>query len=203
MKIICVGRNYAAHARELQNDIPSEPMLFMKPPTALLISQKPFYYPDFSKDIHYEGEIVLRIAKNGRHVQPEFASGYYDAVAFGLDMTARDLQQKCKQQGHPWEIAKAFDHSAPISEFIPLDSLPDPKAINFTLKRNGNTVQEGVTTNMIFDFDTLICYISRFFKLQMGDYIFTGTPEGVGPVQIGDNFEGFIEGQKLLSCEIR
>lgn len=203
MKIICVGRNYAEHAKELMNEIPSEPMLFMKPPTALLKDGNAFYYPDFSKDIHYEAELVLRIAKNGRHIRPEFAAGYYDAVALGLDLTARDLQTKCKQQGHPWEIAKAFDHSAPISDFIPLEKLPDPQSINFQLKKNGDIVQQGNTRDMIFDFDTLICYISGFFKLQIGDYIFTGTPAGVGPIHIGDQLQGFIEGHPVLTCEIR
>lgn len=203
MKIICIGRNYAEHAKEMASDVPAEPMLFMKPPTALLISNKPFYYPDFSKEIHYEAEIVLRICKNGKHVQPEFAPGYYDAVAFGLDLTARDLQAKCKKNGHPWEIAKAFDNSAPVSEFIPLEALDDRQAIAFSLKKNGEIVQQSNTKDLIFSFEDLICYISKFFKLQMGDYIFTGTPAGVGPVAIGDVLTGSINDREMLRCEIR
>jgi 2-keto-4-pentenoate hydratase/2-oxohepta-3-ene-1,7-dioic acid hydratase in catechol pathway len=203
MKIICIGRNYAEHAKEMASDVPTEPMLFMKPPTALLINNKPFYYPDFSKEIHYEAEIVLRICKNGKQVQPEFAPGYYDAVALGLDLTARDLQAKCKKNGHPWEIAKAFDNSAPVSEFIPLEDLDDRQAIAFSLKMNGEVVQEGNTQDLIFSFEDLICYISRFFKLQMGDYIFTGTPAGVGPVAIGDVLTGSINDHEMLRCEIR
>jgi acylpyruvate hydrolase len=202
MKILCVGRNYREHARELNNPVPDRPMLFMKPATALLVNDKPFYIPDFSQDVHYELEIVLRIAGNGRHIEPAFASRYYLEMALGIDFTARDLQEECKQKGHPWEIAKAFDHSAAVGSFVPrpshyLDGLA------FTLTKNGETVQQGNTRDMLFSFDDLIVYSSRFFRLQTGDFFFTGTPAGVGPVHRGDLLEGFLEGQKLLHCEIR
>jgi 2-keto-4-pentenoate hydratase/2-oxohepta-3-ene-1,7-dioic acid hydratase in catechol pathway len=204
MKIICVGRNYAAHAAELGNEVPEDPMLFMKPPTALLLNDKPLYYPDFSNDINYEGELVLKISKNGRHVQPEFADSYYEEIGFGIDFTARDLQQKCKAAGHPWEIAKAWDHSAAISKsFIPVSKLPDLKSIKFEMRLNGKVIQSGDSALMIHSFNKVICYASKFFKLQTGDYIFTGTPAGVGPVKKGDVLEGAIEGQPMLKCEIR
>ncbi|MEZ4920944.1 MAG: fumarylacetoacetate hydrolase family protein [Saprospiraceae bacterium] len=203
MKIFCIGRNYVDHAKELNNPVPSEPLVFMKPPTALLVANKPFYYPEFTQDVHYEGELVLRVVKNGRHVAPEFASRYYDAVAFGIDFTARDVQSKLKQKGHPWEIAKGFDRSAPLSEFIPFDTLGKREAIRFQLKKNGELVQDGNTADLIFPFDSLICHISRYFTLNVGDYIFTGTPAGVGPIAIGDVLEGFIEGQAMLRCEIK
>lgn len=203
MKIFCIGRNYAEHAKELNNPLPSEPLVFMKPPTALVVNNKPFFYPDFSSDLHYEGEIVLRICKNGRSVQPEFASRYYDAVAFGIDFTARDVQDKLKAKGHPWEIAKAFDRSAPLSPFVPLEELENPAAIRFQLKKNGQLVQDGNTKDLIFSFDTLIVHLSKYFTLQKGDYVFTGTPAGVGPVQVGDVLEGFIEDKHLITCAIK
>ena len=203
MKIFCIGRNYVDHAKELNNPVPSEPLIFMKPPTALVNDNKPFFYPEFSRDVHYEGELVLRISKNGRAVQPEFASRYYDAVAFGIDFTARDVQDQLKKKGHPWEIAKGFDRSAPLSAFVPLELLENPRAIRFQLRKNGELVQDGNTADLIFDFDTLIVHLSKYFTLQQGDYIFTGTPAGVGPVQIGDVLEGSIEGQPMLTCEIK
>lgn len=204
MKIFCIGRNYADHAKELNNPVPTtEPLIFMKPPTALLLNNKPFYHPDFSKDIHHEAEIVLRVCKNGRSVQPEFASRYYDAVTFGLDFTARDLQDKLKQKGQPWEIAKGFDRSAPMGTWMPLTDLPNPQNIQFELLKNGKSVQVGATADLIFPFDSLIVHISRYFTLHKGDMIFTGTPAGVGTIQIGDVLEGFIEQQKMLTCEIR
>lgn len=201
MKIICIGRNYRAHAEELGNAVPEEPMVFMKPPTALLVNNKPFYYPGFSNNIHYELEVVLRICKNGRHVQREFARGYYDEIALGIDMTARDLQDQCKAKGHPWEIAKAFDHSAVMSPFFALESEPDE--IHFHLEKNGETVQRGDTGQLIFSFDDLIVYVSKFFKLQVGDYIFTGTPAGVGPIAVGDLFVAYLEGKPVLECLIK
>ncbi len=203
MKIFCIGRNYIDHAKELNNPVPSEPLIFMKPSTALLVNNKPFYHPDYSDNIHYEGEIVLRVCKNGRSVQPEFASRYYDAIAFGIDFTARDLQDKLKAKGQPWEIAKGFDRSAPISKFIPWSDLKNPKAIEFQLKKNGEVVQDGNTKDLIFSFDTIICHISRYFTLQTNDYIFTGTPAGVGPIAIGDVLEGFVEGTPMLNCRIK
>lgn len=206
MKIICIGRNYAAHAKELNNPVPEEPVVFMKPASALLVNNKPFYYPEFTKDLHYEAEIVLKVAKNGRHVQREFASGYYEEIAFGIDFTARDLQERCKKKGQPWEIAKGFDGAAPISSFIPLDQV-NPREIKFELKKNGETVQHGNTKDLLFSFEDIIVYVSRFFKLQMGDLIYTGTPAGVGAIQIGDRLEGYLhlkEGvKKMLTCEIR
>lgn len=203
MKIFCIGRNYVDHAKELNNPVPSEPLIFMKPPTALLLNNRPFYYPDFTQDLHYEGEIVLRVCKNGRSVEPEFASRYYDAVAFGIDFTARDVQDKLKAKGHPWEIAKGFDRSAPVSRFVPLEELKNAQDIHFQLKKNGAVVQDGHTRDLIFTFDTLICHISRYFTLHKGDYIYTGTPAGVGPVQIGDVLEGSIEGVEMLRCAVK
>ncbi len=203
MKIICIGRNYVDHAKELNNPVPKQPLIFMKPPSALLINNKPLYYPAFTENLHYEAEIVLKICRNGRHVQPEFAHKYYDQVAFGIDFTARDVQKKCKEKGHPWEIAKGFDNSAGLSKFINLSSLKDSKHIEFRLTKNDEVVQQGNTKDLIFDFNYLICYISQYFKLQQGDMVYTGTPAGVGPLEIGDQLEGYIEDQHLLSCEIK
>jgi len=203
MKIFCIGRNYADHAKELNNPVPTtEPVVFMKPPTALLLNNRRFFYPDFTQNLHYEGEIVLRVCKNGRSVQPEFATRYYDAVAFGIDFTARDLQDQLKQKGQPWEIAKGFDRSAPVSAFIPMEELKNSSNIHFQLKKNGELVQDGHTSDVIFNFDALICYLSKYFTLHKGDYIFTGTPAGVGPVQRGDVLEGFIEDRPMLRCAI-
>ena len=206
MKIICIGRNYAEHARELGNAVPEKPVVFLKPATALLINNKPLYYPEFTKDLHYELEVVLKIVKNGRSVQPEFAAGYYQEVALGIDFTARDLQQECKEKGQPWEIAKAFDHSAALSPFVPLEGL-DRSAIEFELRQNGQAVQHGNTKDMLFSFEDIIVYTSRFFKLQVGDLIYTGTPAGVGPVKIGDKLDAYLYGQAgaqhLLSCEVK
>ena len=203
MKIICIGRNYVDHAKELNNPVPKQPLVFMKPPSALLVNNKPFYYPEFTQDLHYEVEIVLRICRNGRHVAPEFAHKYYEQIGLGIDFTARDVQARCKAKGHPWEIAKGFDGSAPISEFINLDKLKNPTNIEFHLTKNGETVQVGNTKDLIFSFDTIITYVSKYFKLQVGDMIYTGTPAGVGPVQIGDELEGFIEGTSFLTCAIK
>ncbi len=206
MKIICIGRNYAEHAKELNNPVPERPVVFMKPSTALLVNDKPFYYPDFSSDIHHELEVVLRVCKNGRHVEPQFAARYYDQLALGIDFTARDLQQECKKKGHPWEIAKAFDHSAALSPFLPLRAV-NPEGIEFRLLKNGKQVQHGNTRDLLFPFDRLIVHLSRFFTLQTGDLIFTGTPAGVGPIARGDVLEGFLstrDGErKMLHCEIR
>lgn len=206
MKIICIGRNYAEHAKELNNAVPEDPIVFLKPPSALLINNKPLFYPDFTQDIHYELEVVLKICKNGRYVQPEFASEYYNQVGLGIDFTARDLQAKCKKNGHPWEIAKGFDGSAALSPFVGIDKV-DPTGIHFRLQKNGATVQDGNTRDMIFSFEDIIVYVSKFFKLQMGDLIFTGTPAGVGPVAIGDTLEGALlthaGWHTLLECAIK
>ncbi len=204
MKIICVGRNYVAHAAELGNEVPDSPMLFMKPHSAILSANKPLYYPDFTNDLNYEAELVLKICKNGRSIQPEFADSYYQEIGFGIDFTARDLQQRCKEKGHPWEIAKAWDNSAGLSkEFIDKTTLPNIDSIHFEMTLNGNVVQKGDSSLMIYSFNDIICYASRFFKLQVGDYIYTGTPAGVGPVKKGDILIGSIEGRQMLTCEIK
>ncbi len=204
MKIICIGRNYAAHAKELGNQIPSEPVFFLKPDSALLPKRNPLYYPEFTKDLHYECEVVLRISRLGKHIEERFAHTYIDAVGIGIDFTARDVQQQCKDKGLPWEKAKAFDGSAPVSqEFMPIDEIKDLNNLNFSLIKNGTTVQHGNTSQMLFPFDQIIAYVSQFMTLKIGDLIFTGTPEGVGPVQIGDNLEAYIEDQKMLTVNIR
>lgn len=193
MKIFCIGRNYAAHAAELGNKAPDKPMVFMKPPTALLPNNKPFYYPDYSNNIHFETELVIKIAKNGRHVQPEFAKDYIGGIGLGLDLTARDLQDELRAKGHPWEIAKGFDNSAPIGkEFFAPEDFANLEDIEFRMEQNGFEVQHGYTRNMIFDVETLICYVSQFFRLQKGDLLYTGTPEGVGPIAQGDELVGFL-----------
>lgn len=207
MKIICIGRNYIAHAKELNNPIPSQPVVFMKPPSALLINGKPFYYPEFSKDIHYETEIVLKVCKNGRHVQPAFAMDYFKEISLGIDFTARDLQSELKAKKHPWELAKGFDSSAVIGQFIPINQLPTLSNIEFHLNFNEQKVQHGFSKDMIFSFSDIICFVSKYFKLQMGDLIYTGTPAGVGPVKIGDQLTASIitnDGPlELLRCMIK
>lgn len=202
MKIFCIGRNYADHAKELNNPVPSDPIIFMKPATALLKEGEAFYIPDFSENIHYELEIVLQICKNGKSIDPKFANGYYDKIGLGIDFTARDLQDKLKSKGHPWEIAKAFDYSAALGSFTAKEQL-DLEDIRFRLDKNGTTVQDGSTRDLIFGFDMLISYISRFFTVQKGDLIFTGTPAGVGKVEKGDLLEGFIGFQKMLDFKIK
>jgi 2-keto-4-pentenoate hydratase/2-oxohepta-3-ene-1,7-dioic acid hydratase in catechol pathway len=203
MKIICIGRNYAEHAKEMNAPVPTEPVLFMKPETALLQKNEPFYYPEFSKDIHHEVELVLKISKMGRHIEPQFANRYYDEIGIGIDFTARDIQAKCKEKGLPWEKAKAFDHSAPIGKFLPKTKFPLMDDIRFHLDVNGKKVQQGTTEDLLFSFDHLISYVSKFFTLKKGDLIFTGTPEGVGPVKIGDRLEAYIGQEKLLDFEIK
>jgi 2-keto-4-pentenoate hydratase/2-oxohepta-3-ene-1,7-dioic acid hydratase in catechol pathway len=203
MKIICIGRNYVNHAKELNNPIPSKPLVFMKPSSALLVNNKPLYYPEFTKDLHYEVEIVLKICRNGRYVQPAFASKYYEQIGIGIDFTARDVQAQLKAKGHPWEIAKGFDGSAAISDFIPLEQLKNADNIEFSLLKNEERVQLGNTKDLIFSFNHIITYVSQYFKLQVGDLIYTGTPEGVGPLKIGDKLEAFIEDKKMLWCEIK
>lgn len=204
MKIICVGRNYAAHAKELNNPIPSQPILFLKPDTAQLLDNAPLYYPNFTKELHYEVEVLLKISKSGKFIKPKFAPEYYQEVTVGIDFTARDLQRRCKEKGHPWEIAKAWNHSAAIGQFIPKENAFNDKGhLNFSLKKNNKLVQEGNSQNMLTSFDALISYISQYFMLLRGDVIFTGTPKGVGPVECGDQLEGFIEKQSLLKCAIK
>ncbi|MDD4552966.1 MAG: fumarylacetoacetate hydrolase family protein [Bacteroidales bacterium] len=203
MKIICIGRNYVAHIRELHNEIPENPVFFLKPDTALLIRNRPFYYPSFSKNIHYEVELVLKIKKTGKTIQKQFANTYFDEIGIGLDLTARDLQDAAKQKGLPWAVSKGFDFSAPISKFLPSTNFPDLKNIDFRLDKNGITVQKGNSGLMIHGFSEIIHHISQFMTLRTGDLIFTGTPAGVGPISIGDNLEAYIGEEKLLSCHIR
>lgn len=203
MKIICVGRNYSDHAKELNNAVPTKPLLFMKPSTALLPDGKPFYHPDFSENIHHEIELVVKIKKNGKSINPKFSGDYYDEIGLGIDFTARDLQDELKDKGQPWEIAKAFDNSAAIGEFINVSELDLTNGISFRMTKNGNEVQVGNSSDMIFDINFLITYISKYFTLQIGDLIYTGTPAGVGKITIGDKFEGFIGEKKLLGCEVK
>jgi len=203
MKIICVGMNFAEHASELGNEKPSQPVIFMKPDTALLRQNKPFYHPIFSNEIHFECELVIRICKEGKHIEPKFAYKYYDQVGLGIDFTARDLQKKFKENGLPWELAKAFDHSAVVSEFISKDKFENVQNLNFSFLLNGIIKQEGHTSEMIFGVDEVISFISRFFTLKTGDIIFTGTPKGVGKITIGDRLEAYLEGEKMLDFEIK
>ncbi|MAC95625.1 MAG: 2-hydroxyhepta-2,4-diene-1,7-dioate isomerase [Flavobacteriales bacterium] len=203
MKIICVGRNYAAHAAELKNEVPTEPVIFLKPDTALLPKRQPFFYPDFSKDIHFETEVVVRIDRLGKNIAPKFAHKYYSELSLGIDFTARDLQQKLKEKGLPWEKAKAFDGSAPTGQFIDKSTLPEVNQLNFELKINGESRQSGNTSQMLFPIDELISYVSKYFTLKIGDLIFTGTPQGVGPITIGDHLEAYLENEKVLDLKIR
>lgn len=204
MRIFAIGRNYAEHIKELNNERPDEPVIFTKPDTAVIRNNAPFYYPDFSKDIHHEVELVLRICKEGKNIQEKFASKYYDAIGVGIDFTARDLQQKAKEKGLPWDIAKGFNGSAPLGDkFIAVNDFADVKNITFSLKINGELKQQGNTSLMLFDFDYITSYLSRFFTLRTGDLIFTGTPKGVGPVNVGDVLSASIEDEKLLEFEVR
>ena len=203
MKIICIGRNYAAHAKELKNEVPTAPVFFMKPDTALLKDNAPFYIPSFSNEIHYEVELVIKISKNGKTILPQFAHKYYDLITVGIDFTARDLQEQCKEKGLPWEKAKAFDHSAVIGRFISLSDLPKKNEVSFSLSLNKKEVQQGVSNQMLFSIDQIIAYVSGFITLKTGDLIYTGTPAGVGPVKIGDRLEAKIENEVLLDFEIK
>ncbi|WPR77544.1 fumarylacetoacetate hydrolase family protein [Algoriphagus sp. NG3] len=203
MKIICIGRNYAAHIEELKNETPGNPVVFLKPDTALLKDGSPFFYPDFSKNIHHEAELVLKISKQGKYIQRKFAHRYFDEIGLGIDFTARDLQDECKAKGLPWEIAKGFNGAAPIGGFKSVSDFEDLGNIDFHLTINGETRQKGNTSLMLFDFGTIIAYVSRFFMLKTGDLIYTGTPAGVGAVHIGDRLEGFIGTEKLLDFEIK
>ncbi len=203
MKIIAVGRNYTEHARELNNPVPETPVIFLKPDTAVLRNNHPFYYPSFSAEIDHEIEVVLRVCKEGKHIHPKFADRYYDAVGLGIDFTARDIQRQQKAQGLPWERAKAFDHSAPVSPMVPKEELGDLYDLRFRLDRNGHTVQQGHTKQLIFSFETIITFVSGFMTLRNGDLIFTGTPAGVGPVQVGDRLEGYLDNRKMLDFYVK
>jgi len=203
MKIFCIGRNYAAHAKEMQSEVPSSPMFFMKPDTAILRPGTPFFYPNFSNDIHFECELVVKINRVGKNIAEKFAHKYYDEIGLGIDFTARDLQKQCKEKGHPWEIAKAFESSAPISaRFIDKSTL-NLSNLQFRLEQNGNTVQNGNTTDMIFTIDQLIAHLSQFMTLKKGDLIYTGTPSGVGPITIGDELKGFIGDQEMFLVKVK
>jgi 2-keto-4-pentenoate hydratase/2-oxohepta-3-ene-1,7-dioic acid hydratase in catechol pathway len=204
MRIFAIGRNYAEHIKELNNERPDEPVIFTKPDTALVQKNEPFYYPDFSSDVHHEIELVLRICKEGKNIEEQFAGKYFDAIGLGVDFTARDLQQKAKEKGLPWDIAKGFNGSAPISEkFIPVQDFKDLKNINFSLSVDGTIRQQGNTSLMLFPFEYIISYLSRFFTLKTGDLIFTGTPKGVAAVKPGNRLTGFIENEKMLDFEVK
>jgi acylpyruvate hydrolase len=202
MKIFCVGRNYLDHAKELNNAVPEKPLIFMKPPTAVLKDNKPFYHPEFSNNIHHEVEIVIKICKNGKHIQKKFANDYFKEFTLGIDFTARDLQDVLKAKGQPWEIAKAFDNSAVLGEFLSKSDY-NINHLDFCLVRNGKKVQEGNTQQMIFDIPTIISYVSQFFMLQTGDLIYTGTPAGVGKIEINDVLDGFIQEKNIFHTEIK
>lgn len=203
MKIIAIGRNYAEHAKELNNPVPTVPVIFMKPDTAILKDNKPFYHPEFSSDIHHEIELVLKISKEGKHIAEKFAGNYFEEIGLGIDFTARDIQQKHKEKGLPWELAKAFDHSAPISKFIPKSNFKDLNQLNIRLDLNSKTVQNGNTRDLLFSYEYIISFVSKYFTLKKGDLIFTGTPQGVGKVNIGDHLAGYLEDEKLLDFDIR
>jgi acylpyruvate hydrolase len=204
MRIFAIGRNYVEHIQELNNERPDEPVVFTKPDTAILKNNAPFYLPDFSKDIHHEVELVLRVCKEGKNIEEKFAHKYYDAIGVGIDFTARDLQQKAKEKGLPWDIAKGFNGSAPISDrFIPVSELKDLKNINFSLQIDGQLKQTGNTSLMLFSFDYIIAYLSKFFTLRTGDLIFTGTPKGVAAVKAGNVLSAYIENEKLLEFEVK
>lgn len=202
MKIICIGRNYAEHAKEMKSDVPTEPVFFMKPDTSLL-KEGDFYIPEFTKDLHHEIELVLKICKTGKHIEEQFAHKYYDEIGLGIDFTARDVQAKCKEKGLPWEKAKAFDNAAPLGKMVKKEELGDLSKIEFELKINGETRQKGNSKDLIFSFDKVISYISKFVTLKQGDLIYTGTPEGVGQVKIGDKMEGFVNGKQFLSLQVK
>lgn len=203
MKIICIGRNYAEHAKELNNPVPTVPVIFMKPDTALVKENKPFYHPEFSSDIHHEIEIVLKVCKEGKHISEKFAHNYYDEIGIGIDFTARDIQQKHKEKGLPWELAKSFDNSAPVSRFIPKTEFADVYQLDFKLEVNGKLAQQGNTKDLLFRFEQIIVFVSQYITLKKGDLIFTGTPEGVSKINVGDHLEGYLGTEKLLDFQVK
>ncbi|WEA03431.1 fumarylacetoacetate hydrolase family protein [Mucilaginibacter sp. SJ] len=203
MKIIAIGRNYAEHAKELNNPVPTTPVIFMKPDTALLKENKPFYHPDFSEDVHHEIELVLKISKEGKHISEKFAANYYEEIGLGIDFTARDVQARHKEKGLPWELAKAFDGSAPISTFVPKTKFESVYDINFKLDINGETRQQGNTRDLLFSFESIVAFVSKYITLKKGDLIFTGTPPGVSKVKIGDKLEGYLEDEKMLDFYVK
>ena len=203
MKIICIGRNYAEHIKELENERPTDPVIFLKPDTSILLKKQPFFIPDFSNDVHYEVEILVKINRIGKHIDKKFAHKYYDEVGLGIDFTARDLQGKLKEKGLPWEKAKAFDGSAVIGKWLPVSNFNDVNTIEFSLKKNENIVQLGNTSHMLWKIDELIEYVSKYFTLKIGDIIFTGTPSGVGSVKLNDKLKGFIGTQEMFSITVK
>lgn len=203
MKIICVGRNYANHIAELENERPTEPVVFMKPDSAILLKQHPFVIPEFSEDVHHEIEVIVKISKVGKYIEPKFAHKYYDEISVGIDFTARDLQSKLKEKGLPWEKAKAFDGSAVIGDFLPKSDFVSLENLTFELTNNSETVQKGNTSHMLWKIDELVSYVSQFFTLKIGDIIFTGTPEGVAAVKPNDVLEGFLEDKKLFRIQVK
>ena len=204
MKIIAIGMNYAAHNEEMRHTrVNTAPVIFMKPDSAILKDGKPFFLPDFSEEIHYETEVVVRINRLGKNIAPRFAHRYYDALTVGIDFTARDLQRKFREAGNPWELCKGFDNSAAIGTFVPVTQFADVQQLQFSLQIDGQTVQQGCTANMLFGIDEIIAYVSKFVTLKIGDLLFTGTPSGVGPVSVGQHLQGFLEGEKLLDFHIR
>lgn len=203
MKVIAIGRNYTEHAKELDNPVPDSPVIFLKPDTAVTKDNRDFYYPEFSKDVHYEVEVLLQVSKEGKYINPQFASTYYEHIGLGIDFTARDVQQELKAKSLPWELAKAFDGSAPISQWIPKGDFANPKDISFRLDKNGETVQQGNTCDMIFSFEDIIVFVSKYITLRRGDIIFTGTPAGVGSINVGDHLAGFIGDKHMLDIHIK
>ncbi|PKQ46947.1 fumarylacetoacetate hydrolase family protein [Confluentibacter flavum] len=203
MKIICIGRNYAEHIKELENEKPTDPVIFLKPDTAILLKKQPFFIPDFSNDVHYEVEVLVKINRIGKHIDKKFAHKYYNEIGLGIDFTARDVQTKLKEKGLPWEKAKSFDGAAVIGDWIPIKDIKDVNAIEFSLKKNENIVQIGNTSLMLWKIDELIEYISKYFTLKIGDIIFTGTPAGVGKVEVNDKLSGFIEDKKMFSIIVK
>jgi acylpyruvate hydrolase len=203
MKIVCIGRNYQEHARELSNPVPKQPLVFLKPDTALLRNNQDFYHPEFSEDVHHECEVVYRIAKEGKFVNRRFARQYVDGIGLGIDFTARDVQAIAKQKGHPWTLAKMFNHSAPVSKFLDPNDFSDLKDLRFELRVNGETRQSGWTGDMIFDLEYLVEYITRFITLKKGDLLFTGTPSGVAAVKAGDRLQASLENHELLDFYVR
>jgi len=203
MKILAIGMNYPSHVKEMSSILSSEPVIFSKPESALLLNNKPFFYPDFSTDIQYETEIVVKIDRLGKNIAPKFAHRYYNEITVGIDFTARDLQRQCKEKGHPWEIAKAFDNSAPVGRMVAKTNFHDLQNINFRLEINGKTVQQGNTKDMIFTIDQIITHVSRYFTLKNGDLIYTGTPQGVGSVKIGDHLQAYLENELTLDFKVK
>jgi 2-keto-4-pentenoate hydratase/2-oxohepta-3-ene-1,7-dioic acid hydratase in catechol pathway len=203
MKIICIGRNYADHISELNNERPDEPVIFMKPDTAILPKKTPFVIPEFSKDVHHEVEVLVKICKVGKYISPKFAHKYYDEIGLGIDFTARDLQTMLKEKGLPWEKAKAFDHSAIIGDFLPKNNYTSLENINFELRKNSEIVQKGSTSMMLWNIDEIVSYVSQFFTLKKGDIIFTGTPKGVAAVNVNDVLEGFLEGKQMFKIQVK